>query len=168
MVPGAICGTMLAIAFVIGRAAGIDGSGLFLGYLPGGASITLMCILLWAFVEVAALGRVNADRPLQVVWAKLPRKLELVLLPCVIFPLFLVGYTTAKTAIPHLVGYGWEAFWADADHLIFGVDPWRILHAHATRWLTQSWGLFTRGDRETVWARRTQRPRTRCGCPCWL
>jgi hypothetical protein len=50
-------------------------------------------------------------------------------LPAIIFPLFLGAYTWAKCSIPFTVGYGWEAFWADADHLIFGVDAWRWAHA---------------------------------------
>jgi hypothetical protein len=140
--PIALCAAMLAVAWVIAKAAGIDGSVLVPAYLPGGASITLMCVLLWIFFYVVTLARAGVDVPLQVTWRKFLSKTELVVLPCLIFPLFLVGYTTAKTAIPHVVGYGWEAFWADADHLIFGVDPWRILHAHATSWLTQSWAFF--------------------------
>jgi len=142
MLPAALCGTMLAIAFGIDKAAGVDGSGLPWAYFSTGASITFMCLMLWLFVEVAVLAHAKADVPLQVVGHKAAGKLELVVLPAVVFPLFLAGYTAAKTAIPHLVGYGWEAFWADADHLIFGVDPWRIMHAHATRWLTDGWAFF--------------------------
>jgi hypothetical protein len=55
-------------------------------------------------------------------------RLALLLLPGVVLPLFLIGYTTSKTAIPFLVGYGWDRFWADADVLIFGADAWRIAH----------------------------------------
>jgi hypothetical protein len=59
----------------------------------------------------------------------LRERLPLLLLPAIVLPLFLIGYTTAKTAIPILVGYTWDGFWAHADRLIFGQDVWRISRA---------------------------------------
>lgn len=50
------------------------------------------------------------------------------LLPTLVFPLFLCGFTTAKTSIPFLVGFRWDLFWGDVDVLIFGDDAWRISH----------------------------------------
>jgi hypothetical protein len=98
--------------------------------------------MVWAFIEVAKLARTKADRPLQIVWRKLPDRLELIALPCLVFPLFLAGFTTAKTAIPFLVGFHWDRFWADADFLLFGVDPWQITHAFTSVSVSHGWAFF--------------------------
>jgi hypothetical protein len=70
-------------------------------------------------------------------------------LPAIIFPLFLASFTAVKTAIPFLVGYSWDPFWAAADRLIFRDDGWRIAHfwlgSGSARWLewaySVGWGL---------------------------
>jgi hypothetical protein len=77
-------------------------------------------------VEVAKLAPARADGPLATATAKLRTRLPLLLLPAVILPIFLAGFTAAKTAIPFLVGYSWDSTWAAADRFVFGDDAWRI------------------------------------------
>ena len=69
------------------------------------------------------------------------------MLPTLVFPIFLVGFTTAKSSIPALVGYRWDAFWADADAIIFGIDAWKIPHAVLDPDYMGVWGLLY----ATVW-----------------
>jgi len=126
LLPVALCTAMLAIGFVVARLSGVDGSGLLWDYVLKSTAITLTYLMVWAFIEIAKLSRTNADRPLHIVARKLPKRLELIALPCLVFPLFLAGYTTAKTAIPFLVGFEWDRFWADTDAFLFGVAPWWI------------------------------------------
>ena len=45
-----------------------------------------------------------------------------------LMPCFLASFTATKSAIPFLVGYTWDHFWAQADRIIFGDDVWRIAH----------------------------------------
>jgi PAP2 superfamily protein len=91
--------------------------------------VTLPCVLLvalWAFVKAALL---RTEEPLRELRENALERLILIILPAVILPAFLIGYTTSKTAIPLLVGYSWDGFWASADQFIFGNDAWRISRA---------------------------------------
>jgi PAP2 superfamily len=93
------------------------------------AKVTLLCATLfslWTFVRAWLQKMQDPSGELR---SALARRLPLLLLPAVILPAFLIGYTTSKTAIPLLVGYTWDAFWSDADRLIFGNDAWRIARA---------------------------------------
>jgi hypothetical protein len=126
--PFALAGTMLLIALVTAGMAGIDSSMLVWPYLSSSLAVTLLCLLCSLFWWAVQLARQRSDAPLETLLAKVRGRLGLLSLPGVALPLFLVGYTTSKTAIPFLVGYGWDSFWADADVLIFGDDAWRITH----------------------------------------
>jgi hypothetical protein len=128
MLPALIAGTMLIIGFTAAGMAGFDGTGLTAPYLVAIFKITCLSLLVYIFIAFVRLARSAADNPINRVLADLRTKAPLLLLPAFIFPLFLVGYTNAKTAIPFLIGYGWEAIWADADKLIFGQDTWRLAH----------------------------------------
>src|SRR4030095_17011749 len=66
-------------------------------------------------------------------------RLPFLVLPALVFPLFLAGFTGAKVAIPHMVGFRWDFFWADLDRLIFGDDAWRITHKIFGRWTMPAW-----------------------------
>lgn len=108
---------------------------LFLPYLSVSFGATITAVLITVFGWVAAMARRKANAPLQVVVGKLRARAPLLLLPLIILPLFLVGFTAAKTAIPLLVGFSWDQFWSDADRWIFGDDVWRI----AQTWLGTQW-----------------------------
>lgn len=140
--PFALVGTMLAIALVTARMARIDSSMLVWPYLSASMAVTLLCLLCSMFWWVAQLARQRADAPIENVVARVRSRSALLLLPAVAVPLFLVGYTSSKTAIPFLVGYGWDRFWADADSLIFGADAWRIAHDWLGSRSMPMWELF--------------------------
>ena len=127
--PVALAGMMLLVAVITARMANIDSSVLVWPYLSASLAVTLLCLLCSIFWWVVQLARKRADAPVETILAMVRSRLALLLLPGVVLPLFLIGYTTSKTAIPFLVGYGWDGFWADADALIFGADAWRIAHA---------------------------------------
>lgn len=141
-VPVALCILMLTIAVITSHSAGVDGRGLLWAYTSVGTLVTLTAMLVWVFGEVAKLGRKRAENPLAIVWSRLPGRLPMLVLPCLVFPLFLAGFTTAKTSIHFLVGFRWDRFWADADLLLLRVDPWivshRIVGSFATEWW--AWG----------------------------
>jgi hypothetical protein len=140
--PALLTGIMLVVAFAISLSTGVEGSRVFAPYVGTWAAVTLLSVLAWIFVEIARLAPTRAERPLQTVARRLGQPCSLALLPAVIFPLFLGGYTWAKVSIPFAVGYGWEEYWADADRLIFGDDAWRLLHAVFPQSLASAWTFF--------------------------
>jgi hypothetical protein len=92
------------------------------------AKVTLLCAVLFAFWILTRAWLLKRD-PVEELRSALAGRLPLLLLPAVILPAFLIGYTTSKTAIPLVVGYTWDAFWSNADRLIFRDDAWRIARA---------------------------------------
>lgn len=127
--PALLTLVMLVVAAAISLRTGVSGWRVFAPYLGAWAASTLLSMLVWIFVQVAILLPTRADHPLQTVLRRFREPARLALLPAVIFPLFLGAYTWAKCSIPYTVGFGWEAVWADTDHLIFGMDSWRWAHA---------------------------------------
>jgi hypothetical protein len=129
--------------------AHIEFQDLFKPYFATSFAITFVSVLGSIFCWVARLATIDAADPLRIVASRLWRRLPILLLPAFVFPLFLVAYTMAKTAIPFLVGYGWDEFWANADQWLFGEDAWRIAHdlvgtqsIIALQWVyTVGWGL---------------------------
>ena len=126
----------------------IDVRQLFFPYLSSAAAIAFLGSLSFIFIEFAKLARVRADSPIGIVKRKLFDRAPLIILPALVLPAFLIGYTASKSAIQFLVGYTWDAFWANADRWIFGDDvwhpTWRILgtsYSPLWEWLyTVAWG----------------------------
>jgi len=127
--PSILAVATLIVAASISASTGVDGSRVFNPYILAWAAVSVLAILSWIFVEVAKLARTMADRPLQKVFAHVRKPTEIIVLPGMIFPIFLGAYTWAKSSIPFAAGYGWEEVWANADRFIFGKDPWRWAHA---------------------------------------
>lgn len=140
--PAILAIAVIAVAAVISQFTGVDGSRVFLPYVTTWSAVALLAILIWVFVKVARLAPTGADQPLQVVARQLAEPSRLILLPALIFPLFLAGYTWAKSSIPFAVGYEWEVFWADADRLLFGADAWRPVHSLFPASLASAWTFF--------------------------
>jgi hypothetical protein len=146
--PALTCAAMLGVASVTCSLAHVSIAALFVPYLSVSAGVTVAVLLISMFLWVVAMARFRAEAPVRTVVERLRAQAPLLLLPVVILPLFLVGYTAAKTATPLLVGFGWDPFWANADRLIFGDDAWRIAqHLLGLKWMpfyawfyTMGWG----------------------------
>ena len=121
-------GAMIVAATIVVLGAKIDPSALFLPYYYVSFGVSLLTVLAYIFVEIGRLAPSRADNPLQTIAERLRQRLPLLALPFIAFPTFMIAFTTAKTGIPFLVGYGWETFWADADSLLFGQDVWRYAY----------------------------------------
>ena len=140
--PAFLAAAMVAIAVAISSVTGVSGARVFVPYLGAWAAVTLLAILIWAFVQIARLAPSRAERPLQTVLSRWREPSDLALLPAVVFPIFLGAYTWAKVSIPFAVGYEWERTWADADKLLFGVDAWRLAHAIMPPAFASAWTFF--------------------------
>lgn len=140
MTPVALAALMLIAGLSAAALAGLEIGALFLPYFLSAGACTLLTLLIVLFVEVARLAYVKAPDPMLRIRERFLSRLFLLLLPLVAFPAFLVGFTATKSAIPFLVGYSWDSFWANADLLIFRTDPWRITHllfGSGSLWLWQ-------------------------------
>jgi len=140
--PAVLCGVMMLIGVVTARAAGVDISGLFVPYLTTGIATVILCLLVFIFIAFAKLAFRLEDDPVSIVSKALRERLPLLVLPALVAPLFLIGFTSAKTAIPFLVGYTWDAFWANADRMIFGDDVWRITYKVLGTSMMSVWEWF--------------------------
>jgi PAP2 superfamily len=127
--PAILCGAMLLVGWATSRLAGVQIGGLFSPYLETALLFTFMSLCGFIFIEIVKLACVLADRPIGTVREKLRGRMVLLVLPGFLFPLFLGGFTAAKSAIVFLVGYSWDGFWAAADRMVFGNDVWRIAYA---------------------------------------
>jgi hypothetical protein len=148
VLPSALCAAMILVAAVTAGLASIDVRPLFAPYTSSALAISLLAVLSFVFVEFAKLARIGADHPIAIVKSRLIDRAPLMLLPAVVLPLFLIGYTASKCAIQFLVGYSWDGIFADADKLIFGDDVWRLTrrvlgssHSRVWEWFyTAGWG----------------------------
>jgi hypothetical protein len=145
--PVAVCLATSAAALIATSVARVDFASLFVPYFSTSIAVTILCLLLCVFWWVLKLALQKADKPLLQVWAELRPRLLYLLLPTIVFPLFLVSYTAAKTSIPFIVGYSWDGFWAAADKFIFGDDAWRITH----RWLGENFMTLWQWFYTVVW-----------------
>jgi hypothetical protein len=126
--PLGICAAMVVAALVTSSIAHVQFLGLFASYFGASLAITAVSVLISLFWWTAQLAWYRTDEPLRVVTRRLTGRLPYLILPALVFPLFLVAFTATKTAIPFIVGYSWDAFWAHADRLLFREDAWRIAH----------------------------------------
>ena len=125
---GVVLAAMTLLAFAMTRAAGIDGYGLVPDYLWPSLSAVAIGLLVWAAFTLAALARNGEERPARALIGNLARRVEMLLLPALIQPLFFAAFTAAKTAIAPLAHFSWDGALTLADATMFGMDPWRITH----------------------------------------
>jgi hypothetical protein len=138
----ALCLLMLGAAAAVSAMAGIDGRHLALDYLRPAAALALVLVLTWVLVTVLDLARRQAPAPLAILKKKLPAKLELLILPVLVAPIFYAAFTTAKSGLWRLAGYRWDRTFTELDAAIFGTDPWRLTHALLGPGSTQALEIF--------------------------
>lgn len=141
-VPLLLLAAMMASAATIAAYTGVDGWRVFWPYISGWATATLLSVLLWALVATSQMAIRQEDSPIPKLAAGLRQRYHLLVIPALIFPLFLGAYTWAKVSIPFVVGYGWEGFWADLDRALLRDDGWRIAHAVMPAALAPAWTFF--------------------------
>lgn len=140
--PLLLLGVMMIAAAGIATYSGVDATRVFKPYLRGWGTATLISVLIWALFETGRMARRREDDPTRKLLIGLKLRYPLLIIPGLIFPLFLGGYTWAKASIPFAVGYPWESFWADLDHVLLRADGWRIAHALVPAALAPAWTYF--------------------------
>jgi len=129
LIPVLIAAAMLAASSITSTLGGPSPIRLFPEYVGKAFSLEVVAVLCFVFIRVAGLARIRAERPLTMVWSELRPRLPLLVLPVLIFPIFLAAFTAVKSAIPRLVGFHFDRLLADADTLLLGQDAWRFTHA---------------------------------------
>lgn len=125
---GAICLAWAAAALVMSL-AGLSLGTVVQEYLGAAVWVTLSTALIAVLLKFIHCDRRKLQRPVPHTMKWLRARWPLLLLPSLLSPLFLAAYTTAKTGIPFLVGFHWDAAFMALDHAIFRADPWRFTHS---------------------------------------
>ena len=121
-----------------------------LAYVSAALVIFPVALVVWGSWLLARLALAKETNPGGAVIREVRERTSLAVLPLLIFPLFMAAFTINKTAIPFLVGFGWDRTLMHADRSILGVDAWQITHrfigVRGTEFLeffyTIAWGVI--------------------------
>jgi len=147
--PAMLCAATFFIALTLAIVLGLSGTAILATYWLGSLYPAVLLLMIWSVFPSGQGAEYRACGPLKAIRMLLAKRWPLLLFPLLLTPIFNTGYTVAKTAFPHFVGFGWDGYWTQVDRTMFGVDPWRITHALfgplASEWLariyTIGWGL---------------------------
>lgn len=139
LLPCIICAVSFAVALAMAIAAGVGGTQILTDYVAAGLIASYLALIAWTFVPRL---RAPEHRRLPLVSAPMAvirQRWMLLLLPTLVLPVFMTGFTVAKASFPFLTGFQWDGFWTEADALLFNGDPWRVTHQligrSASSWL---------------------------------
>ena len=127
----AMAALQFAVSFSFGTApvsTYLANHGFITKMLPG----WVMLPLLWAGFLSVEIARRQVDRPFAAIRRMLHRHRHWLgrgLLFMMVLLFLTRAFTSYKTAIPRLMPFYADPWLADLDHMIFGVDPWRLTHA---------------------------------------
>lgn len=127
--PAILCAVMFALATAMAIASGLRGTGILIDYITVGAFAWVLALMVWMLLPWIR-GDQKGKPPISALIGMMKdRWLMAILLPVILFPIFMTGFTVAKTAFPIFTGFRWDGFWTEADAMLFGTDPWRVTHA---------------------------------------
>jgi hypothetical protein len=127
--PAALATLMVVAGLVTSGMAGTPFGRLLLPYTLTSLGVCSLSVFVAILLLILRFAFEREVSPLNRLIRKAKSRGPYLVLPILIVPLFLASFTAAKSSIPYLVGFSWEAFWANADAAILGQDAWKIAHA---------------------------------------
>jgi membrane-associated phospholipid phosphatase len=102
-----------------------------LAYLEAAIAILPPVMVLWAATILVRTIATGNRQPMREMAHQLRYHAPMLVLPLLVFPLFLAAFTIAKSSIGFLVGFRWDPTLARIDVALLGTDAWRLTH----RWI---------------------------------
>lgn len=129
ILPSVICAVSIAIALAMAVQAGVRGAGIVSDYWFVAFASNNLALTVWAALPWLRGPDQRSDGPFTAAMKMLKERWLLLLLPFIVFPIFMSGFTVSKVSFYYLTGFKWDGFWTAADAFIFNGDPWRVTHA---------------------------------------
>lgn len=129
VLPCVVCAATFAVALLMAIVGGVAGTRLLSAYVEVGVWAAIVAVIPWMLIPWLREPALRKVGPVTAAAAMVRERFLLLLLPTLIFPIFMTGFTVAKTSFPLFTGFQWDGFWTAADSLLFNGDPWRVTHA---------------------------------------